>query len=134
MFKLIKILNSDTNVPEPEIFPCDPDIEVRAGAALMWISEKDRVSLGSDTDKPYCILLADHKKNEDYALGYRITPNMIFEVPIVGDPELLVEGRSYSPVQESLIGYIGICELEEYGSITLLSKNHAKEQGDKLLV
>ena len=134
MFKLVKIVNSGTNVPEPENFPCNGTIEAPVGSALTLDNTGNFLYTGEVFEKPFCILAEDLKKGAASALCYRITPDMVFEVPVYGDPLALHNGAGVSLHYESTLGLCGVSDSTETRIATVYDTNGAKNPGDKILV
>ena len=134
MFKLVKIVNSGTNVPEPEIFPCDITTEAPVGSALTLDHSSNFLYTGEIFEQPFCILAEDLKKGTVSALCYRITPDMVFEAPVYGNPLSLHNGAGVSLHYESKLGICGVSDSTETRIATVYDTNGAKNPGDKILV
>ena len=82
MFKLVKIMNSGVNVPEPEAIPTESGLCCSAGSALILDSDLGCLIDGGETAVPTHIIMQN--PNEDFPTSYcyRIHPNMVFEAPI----------------------------------------------------
>ena len=127
MFKLIKILNSCSNVPEPLILPTD-GTAIPAGTLL---SMSVGYASGCKTDgKPQYVSLS---KSCGYSISaYPITHDMVFETEFWGDPNEVYEG--------DLIGigadYDGFTTgVNEAGTVFyFMNRNGATKYGDKVIV
>ena len=134
MFKILKILNSGTNVPEPEIFPCDVTIAAPAGSALSLNSDTGHLAIGEPYETPFCVLAEDHKSGTARAMCYRITPDMILEAPVFGDPLKLYNGAGIILHSDPKHGLCGVSDSEDTRIATVYSTNGAKKYGDKILI
>ena len=85
MFKLKKIINSGVNVPEPE--RCYVSLSKGVTAGTLLLESEGILGIGNAYMIPTHITIGDIKSGNGYALCYRITPDMIFEVgPPLGAP------------------------------------------------
>ena len=80
MFKLIKILNSGVNVPEPIRLPKAQDLKIKIGSALLF-SGGTITACPSDTT-PTHISMEDAGTDKNTVLCHDVTPNMLFETYI----------------------------------------------------
>lgn len=133
MFKLIKILNTGVNVPEIERFPCDPTVTLDAGTCLLYDSSCGMVGPGNESEPPTHILAKAINKGDTFALCYRVSPDMIFEAPLIGDPSSLFAGMSVELVVQSGRGICAVNDVEG-GPAMIYSLENAKASGDKVLV
>ena len=92
MFKLIKILNSGVNVPEPCRIPKATGTAFKAGSAVM-LADGAAISCTA-TQAPEFITMAAAASTEDSVLCYKVFPDMIFEAPITAAPSALSVGES----------------------------------------
>ena len=90
MFKLIKILNSGVNVPEPCRISKAPDTVLKAGTAIA-VSEGLAVNCTA-TQAPDYITLAKAGESEESVLCYKVFPDMLFEVEASQSPASLNVG------------------------------------------
>ncbi len=133
MFKLKKILNSGVNVPEPEIVHAQPSIDLAAGSTAY--SNAGTLTRGGATTKPTHVLIRTKEKGTEQALCYRITPEMIFEVEVVGDNiGEIYAGDSICLYQEGAEGYSKCCDTFEGGVALIKDKNGATKSGDTIYV
>lgn len=132
MFKLKRIISSGVNVPEPELIPLAPNLYSEAGAALA-MSEDGLLDIGDYKTMPTHILIAKANKNDLYGLCYRITPNMIFETTLYGDPKYLYEGMNVTLYNDKK-GVNCVTDSTESGVATIYDMAGAKKSGDRLLV
>ena len=133
MFKLIKIMNTGVNVPEIEKFPCDPHSPLDVGSCLLYDSSCGMVNASNETDPPTHILARAINKGDCWAYCYRVSPQMIFEVPVTGDPTALYNGMSVELLVESGHGVCTVTDTEG-GPAMIYSTENAKVSGDKVLV
>ena len=133
MFKLIKILNTGVNVPEPEQVGCNNALSLDAGTCVVYDESSGKIDLGNQNTTPTHVLVKAVKKGDSTALCYRITPEMIFEVPVIGDPSSLYVGISVELAIEANHGAYAVTDVED-GPAKLYSFSNATKHGDKVLV
>ena len=133
MFKLIKILNTGVNVPEPEQLPCETNLALDAGACVIYDSASNKIYSGDQTETPTHVLIKESKPGDSFALCYRISPDMIFEVPITGNPEVLRNGMSVELSLRNGHGAYAISDIAD-GPAKIYSLEGATKPGDKVLV
>lgn len=133
MFKLIKILNSGANVPEPELRPCEPNAVIDAGTCLVYDTLRNIVHACGPADTPTHLLIKDVKKGDNLALCYKLFNEMLFEAPIVGSPENVNVGMSVELAVEDGHGAYAISD-NDGGSAVIYSLEGATKSGDKVLV
>ncbi|MBR2650225.1 MAG: hypothetical protein IKD45_01040 [Clostridia bacterium] len=86
MFKLIKIENSGVNVPEPITVNKEIGITFPIGTA---ITISGGLASGCDvSEKPTHITYNEAPEDAEELLCYRITSDMLFEVPLAEGPEI----------------------------------------------
>ena len=134
MFKIVKIINSGSNTPELERVKCYEDTEAPAGSCLVWIPSIKKVAIGDICDVPYCVLAADVKKGDVQVLGYRVTPDVIMETPIYGDPSVVTAGDVVATYIDIENGICGVSNDTYSGCATIYDMCDAKKSGDKVLV
>ena len=134
MFKLTKIINSGVNVPENELIVCDCENNLAAGTAVVMDNENGVLRLGNADEKPTHILIRPIKYGDTHALCYRITPAMIFETTVNGDPKYLYDGVRVLLHKGSDVGTCGVSNSTDNGVATIYSLENAKKSGDKVLV
>ena len=133
MFKLIKILNTGVNVPEIEKFPCDPTVPLDVGSCVIYDPTCGMITPGSEADPPTHVLARAINEGDSLALCYRVSSEMIFETPIIGDPSSVFPGMSVGLAVESGHGVYAVTDVEE-GPAMIYSLEGAKSSGDKVLV
>lgn len=132
MFKLKKIINSGVNVPEPELCSVYLSHAVKAGSALH--EESGTIGLGNSEAKPTYIAINDIPKGSSKALCYRITPDMIFEVPLRSEyAESQLIGVSLGLLDNGK-GYIELNDSPTENCAFLYDLNGARNDGDTVLV
>ena len=130
MFKLIKILNSGTNVPEPRRVK-NGGANIVAGCALNYSA--GTVVSCTATSVPDCIAICDAAA-ADEALVYDITPDMLFEVTVTADPASVAVGNALTlAVDEDGIAY-GVTATTSGGVATVYDLAGASAAGDKITV
>ena len=133
MFKLIKILNSGVNVPEPELLPCEANLVLDAGACVVYNSNSNKIYSGDQVEAPTHILIKGIKDSDKFALCYRISPDMIFEVPIIGNPASLHAGMTVEfALKDGLTAYAA-SDIAG-GPAVIYSLEGATKSGDKILI
>ena len=87
-----------------------------------------------ETERPsYIAAESLPSDNNGSLLCYPITSNMIFEVPIIGDPTYLYEGSKVLLSTSS--GYAcAVSDVEENGVATIFDMNGAEKSGDHIYV
>ena len=132
MFKLIKILNSGVNVPEPCRLKKDSAAEIKMGAAL--ILNSGNATNCSSTTRPEYIALEDGKIGNDYVMAYAISENMIFEAPVTESPESLTDGVSVTLAKDGNGAATGVSATTASGVAKIVSLDGAANAGDKVTV
>ena len=133
MFKLIKILNTGVNVPEPELLPSEINLALNAGACVVYNSNSNKIYSGDPAEAPTHILIKELKHGDSFALCYRISPDMIFEVPLIGSPANVHAGMSVEFIIEDGHGIYAISD-NDSGPVTIYSLEGATKSGDKVLI
>lgn len=133
MFKLIKILNTGVNVPEIEKISCPLELSLDAGTCVSYNSNYDEIYLGNEIDAPKYVLAKDIKQGDGYALCYRISPEMVFEVPIIGEPADVSNGLMVDLAIDEDHGAYAVTDTEG-GPARIYSLEGAKKPEDKILV
>lgn len=131
MFKLIKILNSGANTPEPIIL-AKADATVAQGELL--VQSGGKLTKASATTAPTHIALARAEAADAEAVCATITPDMIFECPVMaGTPSALVVGTK---VCLEITGdtTVGVNTTTASGVATVYNTLSASALGDKILV
>ena len=132
MFKLTRIQNAGSNVPETLWLPvgasasyvCGEAVHITAGAATACAA----------TDKPtHIIAERDGGGSEKGILAYRITPDMLFDAPISAAPSSLAVGDKVTLTVTS--GHaIGVTATTTGGVATVEDLCGASAAGDTVTV
>lgn len=130
MFKLVKILSSGSNVPEPCKIPPAPDTSFKYGAALVL---RDGMVFNAMADENPTYICGETTSSGKPVTCYPILPNMIFETTIKGDPTMLYVGDKVKLSLE-VGAAMGVNDVTSGGFITIFSLNGAKKSGDKIHV
>ena len=133
MFKLIKILNSGVNVPEPELLPCDFSFDVDAGCCVIFDHVRHLISVGDQTEPPTHILIQNAKKDDKTILCYRISPDMIFETPLIGSPAAIHAGMTVEFALKDALTAYAASDIAG-GPAVIYSLEGATKSGDTILV
>ncbi len=132
MFKLIRILHSGVNVPEPCRLPVTAETAYKAGSALKLTSGKAD-NCGA-TDAPAYIaaetLAADKKTT---VLAYPITGGMLFETAVSAAPTALTIGSKVT-LNVSGSAAVGVTATATNGVATIVDLCGAAAAGDKVIV
>ena len=133
MFKLKKIINSGVNVPEPERCYVSLTKDVKAGTLLL--ESEGILGIGNATMTPTHITISDIKKGGGYALCYRISPEMIFEIETRSYEiamvsrgcrlSLIDDGSGFNAISDNII---------EEGGALVYDTNGAAVYGDTMYV
>ena len=108
MFKLIKILGAGRNVPEPKTYSLTEAASLSYGTPAVLSGGKLTAVKSASTAAATHLVMAD--TNGKKALLARITPDMIFEAPVIGTPgtwtvdveyALSTDGEGISPTAVS---------------------------------
>ena len=108
MFKLVKIKDSRTNVPEPEIFETSGVDEFIPG--LVYYITKTGISMNSSGDDNTKIIPLEYIPADSgikRLRGYIVTEDMVFETDIYGDTSGVKVGKrvcGYVDAETRLIG------------------------------
>ena len=131
MFKLIKILNSGVNTPEPVILP-KADAALTSGELVLLSGGK--LTKATATSTPTHIALASAKATDAEAVCAAITPDMIFECPVAaGVPANLVVGTKVClEIQNGTT--VGVNSTTTSGVASVYDTMAAYAIGDKILV
>lgn len=134
MFDLRKIENARINVPEPEMLAPTASETFKEGEALYISSGK--ATKASGTNKPTHICMESYVAPSTGArkiATYRITPEMLFEVPVdfSSSPVALVEGSKVTVGSDGL----GVTDVTTSGVVTIVDTLEADNtDGDKILI
>ena len=132
MFKLIKILNSGANVPEP-IKAEKIELEEYAIGTPVIISG-GKIAPAGATTTPTHITLGKAKQGENRAAVAIITPDMIFETYINADPASLKAGEKVTLGLNSDSHPVCVTATTTSGVATVVDTLGAKKSGDKIIV
>lgn len=131
MFKLIKILNSGTNTPEPMII-AKADAAIAQGELLVLSGGK--LTKASATAKPTHISLSAAKAADAEVACAEITPDMIFECPVAaGTPNTLSVGAKVC-LEIANSTTVGVNTTTASGVATVYNAMGASAIGDNILV
>jgi hypothetical protein len=131
MFKLIKILNSGSNVPEPVYLPSS-GISAKAGTAMTLSG--GALAHCPATTAPSYVLLRDLKATDTKALCFRISSDMLFETPIMGAPNALSAGSKVKLYVNSASAAVGVSADTASGVAKIVSLDGATSQGQTVTV
>ena len=126
MLKLIKIINSGVNVPEPVRLPKD-DAAIVAGAALVFAAGK--ANYATTGEKPTHVSLSASEEGEKTVLCYEIHDNMIFEAPVLALPTSISVGDKLA-LATAGGAPIGLSATTAGGVATVISTDGACVEGD----
>lgn len=132
MFNLKKIITSGVNVPEPELIAAEGGYQLSAGAALVF--QENRLIIGAQDQKPTHITLQDMDEEDYTVLCYRITPNMLFEVEVIGKNVAGITNGSKLCLYNTEYGYTALSDETENGVAIVYDRNNAKKSGDTVYV
>jgi len=132
MFKLRKIITSGVNVPEPEIIAAEGSYCLAAGAAL--VLQENILIFGNQDQKPTHITLQNMNEDDYRALCYKITPNMVFEVEVIGENIASISKGTKLCLCNTAYGYTALSDETENGVATVYDRNNAKKSGDTMYV
>ena len=132
MFKLKRIVNSGVNVPEPELLQSQTSVFLKAGSTAY--AKDGLIAPGGEGTVPTHVLLRNKDKLEREALCYRIYPDMIFEVEVVGDNVgALSKGKKIRLYNDGY-GYSKCSDEVEGGVALIVDMNGAVKSGDTVYV
>ena len=132
MFKLIKILNSGVNVPEPVVIDKPDYLPVQRGAILR-LSGGHVVNCDKST-KPEYIALADAPVGATKVTCYAVTSNMLFETVINAPAEEFKIGYKVVFALDSDDVAFGVDSDTTNGVARIVDLMGAKEIGDKVTI
>ena len=131
MFKLIKILNSGVNVPEPKAYPTSGDVALEVGGAL--VLRGGLLRSAEEVEHPEFIAASSAKRGEKTILAYEIFENMLFEAPILASPEGLTIGEKLTLYRVDTSA-VGVSSTTTAGVATIHDLMGAEKAGDKIVV
>ncbi len=132
MFKIVKIFNSSTSVPECVTLDAASATAYSRGAAVTITSGK--AAACSATTAPSFIIAQDHAADAaDKVLAYPVTADTVFEVPLGAAPTSLSMGDTVTlDVVDSQA--VGVTATTAGGVATILDLQGATAAGDLILV
>lgn len=132
MFKLIKILNSGANVPEPMKAEKIELEEYAIGTPV--IISGGKIAPAGATTVPTHITLGKANKGEAHATVAGISPDMIFETYINQDPTSIQAGAKVTLGLNSSSHPVCVTATTTSGVATVIDTLGAKRSGDKVIV
>ena len=105
MFKVVKIINGKTNVPESMTLQVDSTLPYSSGAIYYYVDGCLRTDKSMASDEPKKYILLDSREENDSrgtAPCYAVNENMIFEV------DVLNPANAYAGRTASFANYIGM--------------------------
>ena len=132
MFKLIKILNSGANVPEPVKLPKSPSLGVKMGSAL--ILSGGTVANCTPTTAPTYIAAQNAVSGEDKVLCYAVSPDMLFETTFNEPSESIVIGAKLTLGTDDEGSAVNVTADTLSGVATVVDLMGAINPGDKVTV
>ncbi len=132
MFKIVKIFNSGTAVPETVKLDATAATAYSRGAAVTVTSGK-AAACGATT-APSFIIAQDHAADAgDTVLAYPVTADTVFEVPVGATPTSLAVGNA---VTLNIVDgqAVGVTATTASGVATILDLQGAAASGDLILV
>lgn len=132
MFKLIKILNSGVNVPEPCRLTKDSDTAIKMGAALVLSS--GAAAYCGENEAPEFISMEDAEAGKSYVTAFQVTEGMLFEAAVSTDPAALYVGAGVALAKDT-DGATTVLGAESASGIAkIVSLDGAAEIGDRITV
>lgn len=128
MFRLVKILNAGTNVPELFRLPATAETAYHEGDALVLTS--GALTHATATSKPTYVAAADAAAGVDTVPVYAVTPDMIFEAPLSAAPTGLTVGSVVTLAVNSASAAYGVTATTTGGVATVVDLCHATASGD----
>lgn len=129
MFKLVKILNSGVNTPEPVHLPKDVGVSLEFGSAVKLSGGKIVAAGAADTPTH---IVAEKDASGDKILVFEISHDMIFETVVTEDPDELLVGDAVT--LEIAEGSAIAVSATEGGKATVYDLTGCHEIGDSILV
>ncbi len=131
MFKLIKILNSGSNVPEPCRIPTG-GLAFKAGAALT-VADGTAAPCGA-TQAPKFIAMANAEATDTDVICYPVTPDMLFSVKVQENPAALKLFDKVTLYVDSDGMATGVTATTSSGVATVTDLEGAEAAGDTITV
>jgi hypothetical protein len=132
MFKLIKIVNSGVNVPEPIRMPKASETVIKAGTLLTV--NGGLLKNCTATATPTYVALADSPAGATEAVVAEINRNMYFEAPVTAEPDALAVGDKVTLAIDSDGAAYGVTATTSSGVATVVELAGANASGDKITV
>lgn len=132
MFKLIKIINSGVNVPEPIRMPKASGKTVKSGTLLTVINGE--LSDCGATTTPTYVALADASAEAPEAICAAINGNMYFDAPITESPASLKIGAKVTLATDGDGAAYALSTTTSGGVATVIDLCGATSVGDKITV
>ena len=132
MFKLIKIINSGVNVPEPIRMPKASGTALKAGT-LLTLSEGALINCASTTAPKY-VALADADAGKTEAVVAEISHDMLFETPVTDFPEGLFIGAKVTLAIDSDGAAYAVTATTASGVATIADLAGASAANDRITV
>ena len=132
MFKLIKILNSGANVPEP-IKLAKIELEEYPDGTPLTVSDGKITPFGA-TETPTHITLGNASAGNNFAYCAAISGDMIFETEISADPTAVTAGTKVTLGLNASSLPVSVTATAASGVATVIDTLGAKKAGDKVLV
>ena len=132
MFKLIKIVNSGVNVPEPIKLRKSNSLNVKAGTALTISG--GYVTMCTSTATPTYISLENAGTNKDSVYCYAVNGNMLFETTVSAKPTSLSVGDKVTLGSDAESNTSNVTATTSSGVATIVDLMNASNIGDKITV
>lgn len=132
MFKLIKILNSGTNVPEPVKLPKPSTLSVKMGSAL--ILADGAVANCTATAAPTYVAAQNAGTDAVSVLCYCVSENMLFETTVNAAPTALKLGDKVTLGIDADGSAVNVSATTVSGVATVVDLMGAASAGDKVTV
>ncbi len=119
MFKLLKIFNSGSNVPENIRMPI-MNSNPAAPGTLLYLTSDGYVESGYNPSAPLFIAVEQVDESLTEVICYRITPDMLFEAPMFDGYDSAYTGSPLTPILTSDgFGGVKLAESEGEAAATL---------------
>ena len=132
MFKLIKIINSGVNVPEPVRMPKASGVTVKRGT-LLTLSQ-GVVNNCTATTAPRYVALADAAATDTHSVCAEISESMRFDAPVTADPASLTVGAKVTLATDTDGAAYGVTATTASGVATVVDLCAATAAGDMITV
>ncbi len=131
MFKLIKIVGSGVNVPEPVKAAIPASNYIPAGTPIFF--ESGGLITTADDENPATHITLSDTQPDGSIMVFEITPNMLFETVLEGDPNNLGIGSKVALSCDSE-GISRAVAPSPQGRLTVHDVSITKFDGDKIIV